>query len=439
MRINDSHQDAQQQKNTLGNGLEVSAEAREAFIPRVFGSGVSRRAGSKTGALSMESKYRAANSGIGSLGLGNRPVDDADFEKLMQDMEKGLAGMTTSVDQLQAKLAASPRVHELAVHEPKVVQLLTDRDLQQGQLRIMRDMQHVLHEFNTAMRQPKAREQLLAHAQLLQSRVAEVVQDLDAPKRRVFAPAMSLRAPIKTPTRAAPQMVVGEVERQRTYDLYGTYPGEQGKLASGIAIKKGDIGTTFPLGIYDPLNLIKGDAPKYRRWQEMEIKHGRLAMAATLHVLITEAGFRFPGYLSDGTFGGDPIKFADMPGGTWASWAAMPALGWAQIIAFIALCDSAALQDGLRGGGVKWLPEKLFAQDPKRAPGDVASLDPNWWKRYDDPKEREFKLNAERNNGRAAMMGIIGMMIHEALTGNPLFPLPAEPVTSIDGAWWEAR
>ena len=38
---------------------------------------------------------------------------------------------------------------------------------------------------------------------------------------------------------------------------------------------------------------------------------------------------------------------------------------------------------------------------------------------------KEFKLNAERNNGRAAMMGIVGMVIHEALTGNPLFPLPA--------------
>jgi len=402
MRISDSHQDAQQQ---------------------------------------MESKYGVAHSGIPP-----RP----DIEKLMQDMEEGLAGMTTSVDQLQAMLAASARVHELAVHEPNVVQLLTDRDLQKQQLRIMRDMQHVLHEFNTAMRQPEAREQLLAHAQFLQSRVTEVVQDplwsvalgsslRHAPKRRLFAPAKSLRAPIKTPTRAAPRMVVGERERQRTYDLYGTYPGEQAKLASGQAIKKGDIGTTFPLGIYDPLNLIKGDAAKYRRWQEMEIKHGRLAMAATLHVLITEAGFRFPGYLSDGTFGGDPIKFADMPAGTWASWAAMPTLGWAQIIAFIALCDSAALQGGLGKVGDGWLPENLFAQDPKRAPGDVASLDPKRWTRYDDPKEREFKLNAERNNGRGAMMGIIGMMIHEALTGNPLFPIPVQPLTSIDGAWWEAR
>ena len=32
-------------------------------------------------------------------------------------------------------------------------------------------------------------------------------------------------------------------------------------------LKSGEIGTTFPLGVYDPLNLIGNDAAKYRRWQ----------------------------------------------------------------------------------------------------------------------------------------------------------------------------
>ena len=53
------------------------------------------------------------------------------------------------------------------------------------------------------------------------------------------------------------------------------------------AIKPGDIGTTPPLGVYDPLGLMTSMPDKYRRWQEMEIKHGRFSMAACLHVFLT--------------------------------------------------------------------------------------------------------------------------------------------------------
>jgi light-harvesting complex I chlorophyll a/b binding protein 1 len=58
-----------------------------------------------------------------------------------------------------------------------------------------------------------------------------------------------------------------------------------------------------------------------------------------------------------------------------------------------------------------------------KAPGDVAG---DFWVRYSDPAEKAYKLNVERNNGRAAMLGIFGMMIHEALTGNPVWPIPAD-------------
>merc|ERR1719252_305864 len=63
------------------------------------------------------------------------------------------------------------------------------------------------------------------------------------------------------------------------------------------AIRAGDIGTTKPLGVWDPLGLMTSMPDKYRRWQEMEIKHGRFAMAACAHVFLTEAGVRWPGYL----------------------------------------------------------------------------------------------------------------------------------------------
>ena len=42
--------------------------------------------------------------------------------------------------------------------------------------------------------------------------------------------------------------------------------------------------------------------------------------------------------------------------------------------------------------------------------------------RYDDPEVKEFKLNAERQNGRAAMMGITGVLIHELLGVDGLYP-----------------
>merc|ERR1712060_978438 len=84
-------------------------------------------------------------------------------------------------------------------------------------------------------------------------------------------------------------------------------------------------------------------------------------------------------------------------------------MGWAQIVLLVAVLEAV-----------------LFKQDPDREPGDVVP-DSIPWVRYDDPEVREFKLNVERNNGRAAMMGIIGMMIHEGLTGNPVWPIPVPP------------
>merc|ERR1712238_554090 len=176
-------------------------------------------------------------------------------------------------------------------------------------------------------------------------------------------------------------------------------------LVSMTAITPGDVGTTKPLGVYDPLQLMTKTPEKYRRFQEMEIKHGRMSMAACAHVFVVGAGFKFPGYISYLSF--PPLKFEDIPASPVASWETLPQAGWAQIVCLIAIIDNS-----------------LFAQDPNLAPGDVVG-DKIPWVRYSDPAVKEFKLNAERNNGRAAMMGIVGMVIHEVLTGNPLFPLPA--------------
>merc|ERR1719265_333810 len=51
--------------------------------------------------------------------------------------------------------------------------------------------------------------------------------------------------------------------------------------------------------------------------------------------------------------------------------------------------------------------------------GDIAGIP---WVRYDDPETKTFKLNAERQNGRAAMLGITGCLVHEILGVDALYP-----------------
>jgi len=163
-----------------------------------------------------------------------------------------------------------------------------------------------------------------------------------------------------------------------------------------------DIGVTPPLGLFDPLGFLGRGPEAYRRYQEIEIKHGRLAMAATLGVITTEAGIRLPGALSIS----QGIDYADMPGTLDGAYFAVPLAGWAQIVALIAALDIA-----------------VFRQDPSYDAGDCVQDLPIDWVRYDDPEVKAFKLNAERNNGRAAMFGILGMISHTALGADALFPI----------------
>ena len=86
-------------------------------------------------------------------------------------------------------------------------------------------------------------------------------------------------------------------------------------------------GVPPPLGVFDPLGLIS--TKDMRRFEIMEIKHGRAAMFGFLHVILIHAGVRFPGYLSIK----QDLKFADMPVGCFASLEAVPTLGWLQIMA----------------------------------------------------------------------------------------------------------
>merc|ERR1719271_1339700 len=122
------------------------------------------------------------------------------------------------------------------------------------------------------------------------------------------------------------------------------------RSAGGV---ESDIGVTPPLGFFDPLGFTSRGPEAYRRYQEIEIKHGRISMAACLGVFVTEAGVKLPGYISYS----QDLQFADVPGSLDGAYTGIPLAG------------------------------------------DVVQDLPTPWVRYDDPVVKKFKLNAERNNG----------------------------------------
>jgi len=172
---------------------------------------------------------------------------------------------------------------------------------------------------------------------------------------------------------------------------------------------EGDIGVTPPLGVWDPLGLI--ESRDMRRYEIMEIKHGRAAMLGFFHVILTHAGARYPGFLSPSA----GLKFADMPVGCIASLEAVPTAGWLQILIVTCMAETGAgNNEATTQGGLFGSPQTV-----DKAPGDIGG---DVWQRYDDPELKAFKLNAERNNGRAAMLGITGCLIHELLGVDALYP-----------------
>jgi light-harvesting complex I chlorophyll a/b binding protein 1 len=203
-----------------------------------------------------------------------------------------------------------------------------------------------------------------------------------------------VKATAKKVVKAAPKKVVKKAAVKKA-------PVRKAPVRSSGGVES-DIGVTAPLGLFDPLNFLSRGPDAYRRYQEIEIKHGRLAMAATLGVIVTEAGIRLPGYLSPS----QGITFSDVGGSLGDAYSGVPLAGWVQIVCLIAALDQA-----------------VFRQDPSYPAGDVVQDLPIEWVRYDDPEVKTFKLNAERNNGRAAMFGIIGMISHTALGEDALFPI----------------
>jgi len=164
--------------------------------------------------------------------------------------------------------------------------------------------------------------------------------------------------------------------------------------------EEGELGVLPPLGVWDPLGLI--ETRDMRRYTIMEIKHGRAAMLGFLHVIHVESGVRFP-----------TEQCLSAPSGCLASLESMPTAAWLQIMI---ICLSAETGFGSSPLGAFGFGE---AQTDDKEPGDIGG---RAWVRYEEEGEKTYKLNVERQNGRAAMLGITGCLVHELLGVDALYP-----------------
>ena len=168
---------------------------------------------------------------------------------------------------------------------------------------------------------------------------------------------------------------------------YNTLP-ETEKRYTGF---QGVIGDQAPIGFWDPLGYATdGDVAKFKKRREVELKHGRVAMFATIGYIVPEY-YRFDGFLSTS----QNIKFADVPNGLKAL-SVVPQAGILQFFAFIGFIELAVNkptgEPGNYGKGFLGLGTLGFSTA------------------IQNPDVRVTKLNAELANGRLAMMAIIGML-----------------------------
>jgi hypothetical protein len=177
--------------------------------------------------------------------------------------------------------------------------------------------------------------------------------------------------------------------------------GAVGKAAFG-----NEIGAQVPLGFWDPMGIVEdGDTENFARLRWVELKHGRVAMLAVVGYLVTYAGVRFPGA-------------EDIPSG-FAALDNLPGMVWAQTVATWAMMEAANQDQGASPWGTGGGGMGEFKGDFRNG-----ALDFGWDKQTDAWKKA--KMTLELNQGRAAQMGILGLMVHEKL-GNVATILPLGP------------
>merc|ERR1712194_959455 len=121
--------------------------------------------------------------------------------------------------------------------------------------------------------------------------------------------------------------------------LTGSAWGDWSNYAdSPLRAFENELGVQAPVGFFDPFDLAAdGNVEAFQRRREVEIKHGRISMLATMGYITPEITGKLPGYLSPS----QGLAFEDVPNGL-AALSKVPFAGWVQMVAYCFFCERGA-------------------------------------------------------------------------------------------------
>jgi len=181
------------------------------------------------------------------------------------------------------------------------------------------------------------------------------------------------------------------------------------------------------VGFWDPMNLVEydqfsqGAEAQIGFLRQAEIKHGRVAMAAFVGYIVQANGIHFPWGLTGS------ISYADISaaGSPPEQWDALPTAAKLQILLFIGFLELISesspileMSDNkhyMRGGKPGAFP-KFAPWMPHPMPLEL--YDPFGFSKNASPEKKANGLVVEINNGRLAMLGIMGFMAASKVEGS---------------------
>jgi len=168
-------------------------------------------------------------------------------------------------------------------------------------------------------------------------------------------------------------------------------------------------GASAPFGYWDPMGISESGSDATLAWfRHAELKHGRVAMAATVGWIIQETGITFPGTYN---LAGD--TFSSLSKSGTDAWSTLSLSGKLQILFTAGMFEfyTETIKPHYMSGGRAGFCGKIW--------------DPIGFTRGVPEATLAVKRQAELNNGRLAMIGAMSFFAASSIDGS----VPALPTT----------